>query len=78
MASDFKTPELCTSCIKLGVKYPQVLEEPHVRHCSLSRIDNKTYICNLCGNAEWVAEETGMPLGEARLATGAGTAVPRR
>ena len=28
------------------------LKEPHVRHCSLSRKDNETYICSMRGTEE--------------------------
>lgn len=77
MEPNFKSPELCTSCIKLDVKNPQILREPYVRHCSLSRIDNETYICSLCGSAEAYAEYMKMPLGEARQQIEYGTVKPR-
>lgn len=35
-----------------------VLQEPKVEHCSLSRMDNETYICNDCGD-----EEAGLDAG---------------
>ena len=32
------------------------LKDPLVRYCSLSRKDNKTYICNDCGNNEAMSD----------------------
>ena len=77
MATTFKSPELCTSCIKLGVKNPQILQEPLVRHCGISRIDGKTYICGRCERAEAYADEWKMPLGEARQQIEYGSVSPR-
>ena len=38
--------KICPMCKR------NMLKEPLVRYCSLSRKDNKTYICNDCGNKE--------------------------
>jgi predicted RNA-binding Zn-ribbon protein involved in translation (DUF1610 family) len=38
--------KICSMCKR------NFLQEPLVRYCSLSRKDNKTYICNDCGNIE--------------------------
>jgi len=49
---------ICTSCQKLLPGNPELwreLQEPMVRN-SLSRRDNQTYICNICGSAEATAD----------------------
>jgi predicted RNA-binding Zn-ribbon protein involved in translation (DUF1610 family) len=45
---------LCPMCKR------NILKKPIVRFCSLSRRDNKTYICNDCGNREAMADYYSM------------------
>jgi hypothetical protein len=60
--------KVCPKCRELMPEWPeywQILEPVTVRN-SLSRRDNKTYICNLCGGAEALADYAGIPDAEAR------------
>jgi hypothetical protein len=61
--------EPCKRCleIKSGKIELQILEEPPVRN-SLSRVDNDTYICNLCGKAEGLADYLQMDFDLVRIA----------
>jgi predicted RNA-binding Zn-ribbon protein involved in translation (DUF1610 family) len=53
-ADNLRTRGLCPRC---GDK----LQQPEVRN-ALSRVDNKTYICNGCGDQEAMADMIGHPL----------------
>lgn len=58
----------CTMCQSIEGVEPQELRERQVMN-SLSRRDNKTYICNLCGNAEALMDYIpGLTFQMARLA----------
>jgi predicted RNA-binding Zn-ribbon protein involved in translation (DUF1610 family) len=60
--------KICPSCRTLLPGNPELwreLRKPLVRN-SLSRRDNKTYICNNCGLAEAMADFTGISDQDAR------------
>lgn len=65
MASEIKVPQLCTGCQRAGIEPPNELN-PRQALNSISRLDNKTYVCSACGHAEAIADETGASFEEVR------------
>lgn len=65
METELEVPKLCTGCQRAGIEPPNELNERQALN-SISRLDNKTYICSACGHAEAIADETGAPFDEVR------------
>lgn len=68
MEAEMEENTTCTKCQELLPNNPELwrtLETPRVRN-SLSRRDNTTYICNLCGTTEGLADYYGITELEAR------------
>lgn len=61
--------QLCPKCLEVEGVEPRLLKLPMVMN-SLSRQDNETYICGLCGNAEALMDyiRNGLTFAMARLA----------